>query len=278
MLKFKTRTPILVALVISILALSCTGYQRLLRSNDHELMFTRAVELYEKGDYSRALGLLTVLIPAYRGTLRAEEVNYYFAMVHYKMRDYVMASQHFLTFTQGFPRSRHAEEFLFLAAYTKYLMAPRASLDQRATREAIAAFQTFVNRFPASERVEEANRLIDELRIRLEEKVFNQAILYFNLSQYTAAITTFNVLIRDYPDTRLREEALYRIVMANFDFATQSIPARQAERFAAVLTAHSRLIRQFPQSRFLAQSEQLRNNAQEQINRLTPSVQISETR
>jgi len=276
MLKITTRTPILAFLLVWLLAGSCTGYQRLLRSTDHDLKFTKAVEFYEKGDYNRALGLLTDLIPAFRGTLRAEEVNYYFAMVHFKMRDYVMASQLFLTFTQGFPRSKHAEEFLFLAAYTKYLVAPRSSLDQKATREAIASFQTFVNRFPASERVGEANQLIDELRHRLEQKVFDQAMLFLNLSHYVAAVATFNVLINDFPDTQYREEALFRIVEANHSFAYQSIPARQGERYATVITAHNRLIRQFPQTRFLTQSEELRNNAQQQIDRLMPTDQISE--
>ncbi|HSV87118.1 MAG TPA: outer membrane protein assembly factor BamD [Bacteroidales bacterium] len=276
MLKTLSRTPVIASLLILLIAVSCSGYQRLLRSTDHELQFTRAVEYYENENYDRALGLLTNLIPVFRGTLRSEDVNYYYTMVHYRMRDYIMASELFMNFYQAFPRSRHAEEFLFLAAYTKYLIAPRSSLDQKATREAIASFQTFVNRFPASERVEESNRLIDELRKRLEQKVFDQAMLFYYLSQYTAAVTTFNVLIRDFPDTRLREEALFRIVQANFEFAYHSIVARQLERFGAVITAHNRLIRQFPESRFLAQSEQLRDNAQASINRLKPIDQISE--
>ena len=230
----------------------------------------------EEGEYTKALGLLTQLIPVFRGTANAEVVNYYFAMAHYKIGDYVSASQHFTNFTIGFPRSRHTEEFLFMSAYTKYLMAPRSSLDQKTTREAINAFQLFVNRYPHSLRVEEANTLIDNLRLRLVEKVYNQAMLFFNLRDYTAAITTFNNLIRDFPDTRFREEALFRIVQANFDFATLSIVQRQKERFNAAIAAHNRLIRHFPESRFKAQSERMRNQSQVNIERLAGTGTLSE--
>lgn len=276
-MKLTIPQPILIfAVVIMVLASSCSGYQRLLRSTDNELKLVTAKEFYEDEEYTKALGLLTQLIPVFRGTVHAEEVNYYFAMAHYKIGDYISASEHFTNFTIGFPRSRHTEEFLFMSAYTKYLMAPRSSLDQKNTREAINAFQLFVNRYPQSLRVDEANTLIDNLRLRLEEKVYNQAMLFLNLSDYTAAITTFNNLIRDFPDTRFREEALFRIVQANFDFATLSIVQRQKERFSAAITAHNRLIRHFPESRFKAQSERLQNQSQEIIERLAGAGTLSE--
>jgi len=275
-MKFLSSKSFLLVLVLfALFVSSCSGYQRLLRSTDNELKFAAAIRFYEEGDYNRSLGLLTNLLPVFRGTARAEDVHYYFAMVHYKIGDYISASQHFMSFTQGFPRSRHTEEFLFMAAYTKFLLAPRSSLDQMAGREAINAFQLFVNRFPQSERVAQANDHIDELRRRQEEKVFNQGMLFYNLSDYTASITTFNNLIRDFPDTRFREEALFQIVQANFDFASKSIVQRQKERFNNVVTAHNRLIRFFPESRFLQQSERLRNLSQTNIQRLTSPTTLS---
>jgi outer membrane protein assembly factor BamD len=276
MLKITGKKTTLALLLMMLIMASCSKYQKLLKSTDNELKFQKAIEYYEKGDYHRSIGLFTDVIPAYRGTQRAEQINYYYAMAHYKQRDYVMASHYFRTFTQAFPLSEHAEEFLYLAAYCKYLDSPRPSLDQTSTLEAIRELQIFINRYPASEKVEQANNLIDELRGKQEKKVFDQAILYFNLKDFVASVTTFNRLIRDFPDSALREEAMFTIVRAYFDYAQMSIPQRQTERYTEAVNAHNRLQRHFPESRFLVQSEQYLEQAKAEIERLKLINEVTE--
>ena len=268
--------PVFVILVLLLAGTSCSKYQKLLKSTDNELKLQKAIEYYDNEDYHRAIGLFTDIIPVYRGTQRAEEINYYYAMAHYKIRDYVLASHYFRTFTQAYPMNEHAEEFLFLAAYCKYLDSPRPSLDQTTSEEAISEFQIFINRYPGSPRVEEANRLIDELREKQERKIFEQAKLYFDLTDYVAAVTTYNVLLRDFPDTQFREEALFNIVLANYDYARQSVTEKQVERYNEVIAAHQRLERHFPESEYLEQSGRYRDIAQSEIVRLNPNDEITE--
>lgn len=248
---------------------SCGQYQKLLRSDDIELKFQKAIEYYEDGNYGRTITLLNDVIPAFRGTARAERVNYYFAMAHYKQRDYIMASHYFRSFYSAFPHSEHAEEFLFLSAYCKYLESPRSSLDQTTTREAIRELQGFINRYPQSERVEEANELIDELRHKLEKKRFDNAMLYYELNDYPAAVTTFRNLISDFPDTQYHERALYYIVRSHYEHASRSIPMRQQERYEQVLAAFNQLIRVFPESEYLSAAERMKTSASQSIERLS---------
>ncbi len=259
---------ILIFSVFLFLFSSCSKYQKLLKSDDVMLKKEKAIEYYYNEDYHRALGLLTDVIPAFRGTAQAEQLNYYYAMAHYKQGDYVLASHYFKTFTQGFPRSEHAEEFLFMSAYCKYLLSPRASLDQTPTREAIRELQGFTNRYPESHRVEEANQLIDELRKKLEIKAFQSAMLYFNIRDYMAAVRSFQNVIRDYPDTQFREEAMFYILRSHFLFAENSIEARQLERYKNAVDAHRRLVNRFPDTEYLSQADRMLRTATEQINRL----------
>jgi outer membrane protein assembly factor BamD len=274
------RTPIIFRLagVIAMLIIvsSCSQYQKLLKSDDVELKFEKAIEYYEAGSYGRAIGLMNDIIPVFRGSARAELLNYYYAMAHYRQRDYILASHYFRTFASAFPRSEHVEDFLFLSAYCKYLESPTYSLDQTSTREAITELQAFINRFPSSERVEEANTLIDELRLKLETKRFQMGILYFNLTDYTAAVTTFNNFIRDFPDTQFREEALFYIIQSHFEFADQSIPARQQERFENVVEAYQRLERLFPESQYLVRAQRMKTTALERIEILQASIREEE--
>ncbi len=265
-LRFK-QSSLFILLFLLILS-SCSKYQKLLKSDDVLLKKEKAIEYYENDDYHRAIGLLTDIIPVYRGTAHAEELNYYYAMAHYKQGDYILAAHYFKSFTQGFPRSEHNEEFLFLSAYCQYLLSPRPSLDQTTTRKAIAELQSFINRYPNSPRVEESNKLIDELREKMEVKSYQTAMLFFNIRDYMAAVKSFNNLIRDFPDTKFREEAMYMIIRSHFLYAENSIEARQLERFEKVVEAHRRFSNRYPDSEYHNNTQRLLDTAQREINRL----------
>ncbi|MFW5757252.1 MAG: outer membrane protein assembly factor BamD [Bacteroidota bacterium] len=261
---------ILVILTLS----SCSQYQKLLKSDDVMLKKEKAIEYFEKEDYSRSLGLLTDIIPAFRGTSHAEELNYYFALAHYNMGDYTMAAHYFKSFTESFPRSEHNEEFNFLSAYSKYLLSPRPSLDQTPTREAINELQQFANKYPESEKIEEVNELIDELRLKLEKKNYDSAKLYYNLGDYMAAVRSFKNLINDFPDTEFREEAMFLIMRAHFLYAENSVREKQLERYTNVVEAYEDLIKRYPESSYLDDAEQMNARAIKQIELLDDSVVI----
>ncbi len=254
-----------IAFFLMLLLASCSKYQRLLKSDDFELKYKAAIEFYEEENYGRAITLLADVIPLYRGTAEAERVNYYYAMAHYKMGDYTLASHYFRSFANAFPRSEHAEEFYYLSAYCKYLESPRYSLDQTFTLQAIRELQQFINRYPYSERVEDANQLIDELRYKLEKKRFETGMLYYNISDYQASATTFETFIRDYPDSEYREEATFMIIKAYFEFAYKSIPERQEERYGKVLTAYNNFIRRYPDSERMREATRMKSHAQQTI-------------
>jgi outer membrane protein assembly factor BamD len=244
---------------------SCSKYQKLLKSDDAMLKKTKAIEYYEKGDYHRSLGLLNDIIPVFRGTAHAEELNYYYAMAHYKQQDYILASHYFRSFTTAFPRSEHNEEFTFLSAYSKYLLSPRPSLDQTTTREAISELQSFINRYPNSKRVEESNGLIDELRQKLEIKAYEAAVLFFNIRDYMAAVRSYNNLIRDFPDTRYREEAMFMIIRSHFLYAENSIEEKQLERYQKVVEAHRRFSNRYTESVYLESAQRMVESSRRQI-------------
>ena len=112
--KIFNTTAIIFAVAILVLS-SCSQYQKLLKSDDVMLKKQKAIEFYEKGDYTRSIGLLTNIIPVFRGTIHAENLNYYWAKAHFQLGDYVLAGSYFESFVLGFPRSVHVEEFLFLS-------------------------------------------------------------------------------------------------------------------------------------------------------------------
>lgn len=236
---------------------SCSKYQQLLKSNDNEKKYQKALLYYEDEEYNRALQLFDQIIPVYRGTEKAEKIQYRYAYAYYNQEDYILASYYFKKFTKNFPNSEHAKECAYMAAYCKYLDSPKYSLDQTNTFEAIDELQLFINRYPNSERVDKCNELIDELRSKLEKKYFNIAKLYLQMSDYKAAIFAFDNVIEDYPDTEYREEILYLKVKANFQYAEKSIEQKKEERYINTIEAYETLEQAYPESEYLNKAREM---------------------
>ena len=277
MIKSPLFSPIAGIFLVLVLFSSCSQYQRLLKSDDYELKYQRALEYFEDGEYSRAIGLLSSIIPIYRGTAEAQTINYYFALAHFHNREYTLASHYFKSYVNAFPRSEHAEEFLYLSAYCQYLESPRYSLDQSSTRQAIRELQAFINRYPQSDRVADANELIDELRFKLEKKRFETGRLYLNISDYVAAATTFETMNKDFPDSQFREEAMYLTVKAYYEYAYNSIPQRQEERYGDVVSAFRALERRYPDSDFLPPARDMKERAEQVIARFREASPENQT-
>ena len=127
--------------------------------------------------------------------------------------------------------------------------------------DAIEKFQLFTNKFPHSERVGEANKLIDEMRLKLEKKAFDNARLYFRTENYRASIYAFENFLKDFPGSDNKEEALYLSVRAAYLYANNSIESKKDERFHSVIDQYYKLIDSFPQSRYLRDAEKLYENS-----------------
>jgi len=257
----------IILFVFSIIVLSsCSEFQKLLKSTDYDLKYEKALEYYAEEDYYRSLSLLEELVSLYRGTKKAETIAYHYAYCHYHQRDYILAGYHFKNFAQTYPNSEFTEECEFLSAYCFYLNSPKYSLDQTNTLRAIEAFQLFINKYPNSERKNEANDLIEKLRAKLEMKSFENAKLYHDLEYYNSAIVALQNSLKEFPDTEYREELLYLILKSQFLYAENSIESKQKERYEKAMDYYYALIDAFPNGKFLKDAEQIYDKTVKYLN------------
>jgi outer membrane protein assembly factor BamD len=110
----------------------------------------------------------------------------------------------------------------------------------------------FINYYPRSARVQEANDFIDALRLQLARKAYELAHNYYRRSLYLSASISFKNVIKDFPETRFREEAMYMNVKSLYFYAHHSINERQAERYLNTIEAYEQLERAFPESQYLS--------------------------
>jgi outer membrane protein assembly factor BamD len=236
---------------------ACNGYQKLLKSTDFELKYKKAVEYYEKDDYSRALPLFEELLTVFRGTEKGESVYFYYAYCNYYTDDFMLAAYHFKNLAKTFPHGKHAEEALYMNAFCYYLNSPAYSLDQSNTYSALSEFQLFLNQYPKSEKIPECNTITDKLRDKLEAKAFYNSKLYYNTEYYGAAIVAFGNMLKDFPDTKYREEAHYIILKSHYLLAVKSIEEKKEGRIQNTIDFYRKFASTFPKSRYSREAENM---------------------
>lgn len=227
-----------------------TEFEQVRTSGEPERIYTKAMEYYENEDYSKATSLMEIILSSFRGTTKGEDLYFKYAYANYNQGLYISAANLFETFSTSFPTSQQREEADFMAAYSYYLLSPSYRLDQTNTYKAIDALQLFVNTFPNSDKVDESNALIDDMRKKLEVKRLEEAKLYINLEQYEAATEVMDNLLKDFPETKNAEEVRYLMVQSQFNLAINSIYEKQKERFLKTNSASQAFITRYPDSKY----------------------------
>ena len=258
-------------MVLSLIC-SCNGYKKLMKSSDYEKKYEKGLMYYERGentrnrkqagkDYSRAQSIFEELRTIFRGTEKAENVAYYYAKSTFEVDEYTLASYLFKDFVRQFPLSSRKEVALFYSAYCYYLLSPEIALDQSDTEIAIQELQYYIEKYPKSDKRAEVEKYIDELQNKLEQKAFNNAMLYFTISDYKAAIVALKNVTIDFPDTKHREEILFTIVKSSFLLAENSISSKQKERYKNTIDSYYIFIDNYPNSKKIKEAEKYYNNS-----------------
>jgi outer membrane protein assembly factor BamD len=245
---------------------SCGDYQKILKSTDYEFKFKKAKEYYEDKEYARSVTIYEELVSIYRGTNRAAEITYFLAQSYFGQRDYLLAGHFFRQLIRDFPRSEYSEESQFLNGYCYYMQSPKSRLDQGTTRKAIDALQLFINVYPTSERMEKASGLIIELREKLVYKSYLNGRLYYDLSDFRAAVISLDNSLKEYPDTKYREELMYLLLKSKYLLGENSIDEKKRERLNFALDEYFAFVDEYPESKYKKEVDKMFNSTKKMLN------------
>jgi outer membrane protein assembly factor BamD len=273
MRKIKILTLLFAAII---LMNSCGEYQRAIGKGTMEERYKLAVKKYEAKEFGKALRLFEIITPHYRGKPQMERIQFMVAQSNFNEGNYTLSGYYFDRFTKNYPKSSKKEEAAFLSAYSYKLASPRFSLDQTDTNKALLAFQLFINDYPNSSRLEEANQHYKDLRYKLEKKQFEIGKTYYRTAvtdyrNYKAAIVTFDNLISDYLGTPLKEDALYYRYRAYHDLVLVSTPRKKEERILEAIAAYDKLLRNFPKTKYLEEANEMLEEIKEEQKNLVKS-------
>src|SRR5690606_24588064 len=143
---------------------SCSEYQKAMKSDDVAVKYAVAEKMYEEKKYNKAIRLFEQIAPAYKGKPSAEKMFYMYSQSLYLTKQYYLAGYQFESFAANYPRSQKIEEAAYLGAKCFSKLSPVYSLDQVDTYKAIDKLQNFIDSYPESIYLAEANVLAKDLR------------------------------------------------------------------------------------------------------------------
>jgi outer membrane protein assembly factor BamD len=248
-------------LLSALLLSSCSEFQKALKTDDIKTKYEVAEKLYEKEKYGKAIRLFEQIATSYRGKPQAEKLFYMYSMSLYKTKTYHTASYQFESFTAQYPKSTKVEEAAFLGAKAYYYLSPRFSLDQVDTYKGLEKLQAFIDSYPNSQYMPEANQLVKELREKLEKKAFEIAKQYRMTAEYfgdyNAAIKSFDNFLIDFPGTIYKEDALFIKFDASYELAINSVQYRMEERLKEAKDNYNDLIKFKAETKYREQADKM---------------------
>ena len=252
-MKFK----ILITILFPFVLVSCRGYEKLLKSSDYQLKYDKAFEYYNAEDYVRSATLFEQIVTVYRGTVKADTIQYYRAKAYYNQKDYTMAGHYFNELVKTYPNSLFADEAAYMNAYCYYKLSPRPELDQASTYAAINAFSLFIINYPKSPKLQECRSLILEMSEKLVNKSYLSARLYYDLGDYKASIIALRNSLNEFPDTKYREELMYLILKSSYLLAKNSVESKLKDRYQATVDEYYSFISEFPKGKFTGDAKEM---------------------
>ena len=259
--KSQYRVVLILIAVASMILGACETPEKLMKNPDINYKLKVATDWYNKKQYFKCIPIFEELMGLMKGQRSTEDIYYMYCMANFRQGDYMLAAYHFKSFANTYPTSAKAEECLFMAAMSNDKLSPKYELDQSYTTKAIDAFQSFINQYPESKRVDTANKAITSLRKKLEKKAYENADLYYKTGNFKAAAVSFENLLVQFPDIDNVERILFMVVKSYNNYAENSIALRKVDRYHSVITAYKNFIYKYPSSKFTSEAAKYEQNA-----------------
>ena len=261
-------------ILLAILSLlSCSPYQKAMKSDDVEFKTKVFNAQIEKKKYSKAIRLFELYATSYRGKPQAESAFFNYAKALYATKQYITAAYQFESFASSYPKSPNAEEASFLGAECYSKVSPLYSLDQVDTDKALSKIQIFANKYPNSQYLPKANEIVKELSEKLELKAFEIAKQYNTIGEFTrdynAAIIALDNFVFNFPGSKYKEDALFYKYDSMYRLALNSIPSKKQERLITAKTYQQNLIKFKADTKYLEKSNKMLETLDKELKQYT---------
>ncbi|MBX2834796.1 MAG: outer membrane protein assembly factor BamD [Micavibrio sp.] len=196
-----------------------------------EVLYSRAAKAMDEGDYRDASMDFEEVERQHPYSQWATRAQLMAAYAYYKNQNYDEAIMALDRFIELHPGSDDIDYAHYLKALCYYEQITDVARDQEMTRQAMAALEALIRRFPDSKYTRDATLKYDLTNDHLAGKEMEIGRYYLNRGHVNASLNRFKTVVEDYQTTSHVAEALHRLVEA---YLTLGL-TQEATKVAAVL-------------------------------------------
>ncbi len=217
-----------------------------------EEMYKLAVRQMDRSNFVRALELFERIKTRYPFSKFAALSELRIADSQFRQSNYPEAIDAYQAFIKLHPRHPELDYVFYQIGRAEFKQSPsNGQRDQTPTRRMLTVLQTYEERFPKSEHLDEVQKMRTQGRDRLARGVFGIGQYYYRRARFesnqeeriaacNAAITRFEQVVAEYPDVPdVNEDALYH----------KGLCQTKLNRRQEALETSERLRARFPKSR-----------------------------
>ena len=199
---------------IVILVMNC-GPKSFHVEEELSINFNKAMKFFNKEKYSRARDEFDYIIKIEPGSQLANDAQYYKGESLFKLKEYDDAwatFDRYIRFSNDFVKIEKSRYRICECAIFSSNSYQRV---QKQTKRALEQLQMFIEDFPKSTLILDAEQSIMKLRIKLAKKEYEVGRLYLKLEEYESALIYFRLVLNSYYDTNLADEARIGIIFTH---------------------------------------------------------------
>ncbi len=219
---------------------SCSSTKAAIASPDKVCRekFEKAKKDYDKGHDPDAQEKLRDISVNCVGYDYAEEAQYMLGQSHFRNEQWIEAETEFQILVDHWERSKYVQEARWKICRAAYLQAPSWDRDPSLTQQAIERNVAFISDFPTGTWTDSAKQNRDDLVDRMAERRYETARLYLKMDEPQAATIYFNLLLKEFPESKHVPPARIELARAyalldQFDRARESLDTLQMDTVRA---------------------------------------------
>ncbi len=237
---------IFVILLLAFLTFGCSGSKdtTMLNADEH---LAYAMEMYNDEDYQFAIREFQSIILQFPGNTVNDDAQFYLAMSYFKDDQFLLAAYEFSKLIRDIKGSEFVSMSQFMLAESYYQLSPPYPLEQSYTKKSITEFQAFIDYFPVDAKVEEAERKIHELNIKLATKLYESAVIYEKMEYFNASLEYYTKVYEIYHDTELAPKAMHKKITILLE----------KEKFSSAVGTMKLFLSKYPSNEYTAEIQNL---------------------
>ena len=182
---------------------------------DLSIEFEKAMKYFNSDKYSRAKDKFDYIIMADPGSKLANKSLYYLAESMFQIEEYTEASTVYDRYVRFSPDYTKIESARYRICECAINLSNSYQRDQSQTQDALEQLQMYIEDFPGSDRIKDAEEAIELLRLKLAQKDYETGRIYLKLEEYESALIYFQSVLSEYYDTPVSDDARIGIIFTH---------------------------------------------------------------